>query len=148
MSDLTITDLWFKRAVPSPTKKNFHVQHGVHFEEVGEMIEQLAGADAVSENFVREIEFQIKRLATALKTGQIEIAIKDRKEYLDALCDQIVTATGCGHTAAVNVPKGLERVNASNFSKFDENGMPIFDENGKIAKNMATYKKADFEGLY
>ena len=148
MSDLTITELWFKRAVPKPTKKNFHVQHGCHAEEFGEMLEQLVGTDATSENFIREIEFQIKRLATALKTGQIEITIKDRKEYLDALCDQIVTATGCGHTAAVKVPEGLARVNTSNFSKFDENGMPIFDENGKIAKNMATYKKADFTGLY
>lgn len=148
MSDLTITDLWFKRAVPNPTKKNFHVQNGCHAEEFGEMLEQLAGTDTVSENFIRDIEFQVKRLATALKTGQIEITIKDRKEYLDALCDQIVTATGCGHVANVNVPVGLERVNASNFSKFDENGMPIFDENGKIAKNLATYKKADFSGLY
>jgi hypothetical protein len=50
--------------------------------------------------------------------------------------------------AGMNVPEALNRVNTSNFSKFDANGFPIFDENGKIAKNLATYKKADLEGLY
>lgn len=148
MSDLTITELWFKRAVPEPTAKNFNVQNGCHFEEVSEMLEQIKGVDAIAETFVRSLEKQVKLFATALKKGEIQVEIKDRKLYLDACCDQIVTATGSGHTAGMNVPEGLKRVNTSNFSKFDTNGMPIFDANGKIAKNKDTYKEADFTGCY
>jgi hypothetical protein len=145
---LDITELWFKRAVPTPTDDNLQVQLGCHFEEIGEQIETLKGQGGIDEHMIRNLETEVKLIAKALKTKNIRVFISDRKEFLDSVADQIVTATGCGHMAGMNVPEALNRVNTSNFSKFDANGFPIFDENGKIAKNLATYKKADLEGLY
>ena len=146
MSDLNITELWFKRAVPTPTAKNMDTQLGCHFEEFGEMLECISfGKDDDIREWLLE---RIKSVAIHLKCGAITHTVTDRKELLDALCDQIVTATGVGHMHSLKVAEGMNRVNASNFSKFDTNGMPIFDANGKIAKNKDTYKPADLEGLY
>lgn len=61
------------------------------------------------------------------------IMIKDRVELLDALADQIVTATGIGTFLGMNVPGALAEVNRSNYSKF-EDGEPIFNENKKVMK--------------
>lgn len=58
---------------------------------------------------------------------------EDRAELLDALCDQIVTATGIGTFLGMNVPGALSEVNRSNYSKF-VNGEPIFNENQKVMK--------------
>jgi hypothetical protein len=145
---LDITELWFKRAVPTPTDDNLQTQIGCHAEEFGEMLENLKGQGGIDEHMIRNLETEVKIIARALKTKNIRVTVADRKEFLDSLADQIVTATGCGHMAGMNVPEALNRVNRSNFSKFDANGFPIFDENGKIAKNLATYKKADLGGLY
>lgn len=145
---LDITALWFKRAVPAPTDNNLQVQVGCHFEEVGEQLAAMRGVGGVAEIMRRCLQEDIKIFARALKTGNIAMEIADRKEFLDGCLDQIVTATGCGHMAGMDIPEGLNRVNTSNFSKFDSNGFPIFDENGKIAKNKDTYHKPDLEGLY
>ena len=53
--------------------------------------------------------------------------------YLDALADGIVTATGMAHMAGMDIVGALGEVNRSNWSKF-EDGKPVFNENGKIAK--------------
>jgi predicted HAD superfamily Cof-like phosphohydrolase len=145
---LDITALWFKRAVPTPTDDNLQTQLGCHAEEFGEMLENLKGQGGIDERMIRNLEEEVKLVARALKTKNIRVSISDRKEFLDSLADQIVTATGCGHMAGMDVPEALNRVNTSNFSKFDANGFPIFDENGKIAKNKDTYRKADLTGLY
>lgn len=151
MSDLTITELWFKRAKPEPTEQNFNTQLGVHLEEIVEMMDTLrfyaphfqGGTISGKEISLRN---KLHVLAEDLKSGVVKAVIEDRVEFLDALADQIVTATGSGYMAGVNVPVALDRVNASNFSKFDDNGMPLFDANGKIKKG-PNYKKVNLEGL-
>lgn len=145
---LDITKLWFSRAVPQPQDKNVQVQLGCHFEEVAEQLEQLVGTDATSETHRKVVAQALRLFSNSLKKGGVKLAIADRKEFLDAIADQIVTGVGCGYMVGMDVPEALNRVNASNFSKFDENGFPIFDEDGKIAKNPATYHKVDLTGLY
>lgn len=150
MSDIASVELWFKRAVPNPTAKNEDVQMGCHLEEVVEMLENISlfsadGSGAEQLQAARESLFQI---AEGLKRGTLRHVVTDRKELLDAICDQMVTGTGVAHMHGMNAAEGLTRVNASNWSKFDEHGQPIFDANGKIAKNPATYFKCDLEGLY
>ena len=85
-------------------------------------------------------------LAEDLKSGKVQAVVEDRIEFLDSLADQIVTATGAGYMAGMKVPAALDRVNASNFSKFSDDGMPLFDANGKIEKG-PNYKKVNLEGL-
>ena len=134
---------WFELAVPTPTDKNRAVQIGVHFEEVAEM------AEALNDNDLAEI---LKSVATDYKEGGTleelfgpdhEI---DRKELLDALCDQIVTAVGVAHMFGMNIEAAMAEVNRSNFSKFVD-GKPLFNENGKIIKG-PNYTPPNLEGFY
>ena len=55
------------------------------------------------------------------------------------MCDQIVTAIGVGYMLDFDMVGALTEVNSSNWSKF-EDGEPIFDENGKIAKGKDYFK--------
>lgn len=138
------TTQWFELAVPTPTKKNVHVQLGVHVEEFAEMCDSLVieTKDANKLAAWRSLTQCAKIMATALKTGEATIVSVDQQELLDSLCDQRVTATGIAHMFGFNFDGAVEEVDNSNFSKFKD-GKPVFDENGKIAKNMATYFKPD-----
>lgn len=150
MSDIASVELWFKRAVPTPTDKNRDVQLGCHLEEVVEMLACISVFSGTAEGMetLNKASDALHVLAEGLKKGTLTHSVNDRKEMLDAICDQLVTGTGVAHMHRMNAAEGLTRVNASNWSKFDENGQPIFDANGKIAKNQATYFKCDLEGLY
>ena len=134
--------LWHQRARPVPTAEDFSVQLGCHFEEIDEMLDVLK-----FEGGYANLRYELKLLASRLKTGEEVVTITNRKEFLDALCDQVVTGIGTGHCAKVDVTEGCHRVNKSNWSKFDDNGQPIFNENGKIAKG-PKYAPPDLEGLY
>ena len=145
-------ELWHKRARPTPTMENFNVQLGCHLEEIVEMIECLrfshkngTGVEMPGKNSM--IYQQIKDFADGLKAGRITAEVADRKELLDAMADQIVTAVGVCHTANMNAAAAVIRINASNWSKFDVNGTPFFDQNGKILKG-PNYHAPDLEGLY
>ena len=123
---------WFRAAVPTPTDKNRAVQVGVHFEEVSEMLTAIGQTDcAVS----------MGSLSSELK-GQTPPPLNqiDRKELLDALCDQIVTAVGVAHMFGMDIAGALNEVDASNWSKFNEDGQPDFDANMKIKKGPNYFK--------
>ncbi|MNL46424.1 hypothetical protein D3C87_1691330 [compost metagenome] len=53
---------------------------------------------------------------------------------LDSICDQIVTGTGVAHTLDYDIVGAMTEVNRSNFSKFDDAGLPIYNEQGKVMK--------------
>ena len=134
---------WFKKAVPEPNNKNIHTQLGVHFEEVAEMLLALSGDDDQTEVLLHNAYLANYLLANHLKNSvgalNLDMTIESKVELLDALCDQIVTATGVGYMLGMNLPMALEEVNASNYSKF-VNGEPIFNENKKIMKGPNYFK--------
>ena len=144
MSIDTIT-IWHEKARPKPTADDFRVQLGVHCEEFGEMLDQLAGVDEFSHALVVRATVVIYKLAEALKNGSANAHILDRTQFLDALADQIVTSTGVGHCARMNITEAVRRVNDSNWSKF-KNGEPIRDMHGKITK-ADSYVPPNLEGL-
>lgn len=72
-------------------------------------------------------------LSQHLKERETSYVVTNRIGLLDALADQIVTATGVGTFFGMNVPGALAEVNRSNYSKFVD-GEPLFDENQKIIK--------------
>ena len=123
---------WFKKAKPEPTKKDVCVQIGCHYEEVAEMMVACHGVPHMGSKVMNNC-------AEAYKETTEEFGLdeayqpKDHIELLDALCDQIVTATGVAYMMGFDIIGALEEVNASNWSKF-EDGEPLFDENGKIKK--------------
>ena len=138
-------ELWHKRARPEPTTADFSVQLGCHFEEIVEMMDtlELPGAPGA----LWEARDVMLMLADWLKKGIVSAQIKDRKEFLDSIADQVVTGIGAAYCAGMKGAVACDRVNTSNWSKFDENGQPIRDANGKITKG-PNYQPPVLDGLY
>lgn len=136
--------LWHERARPNPTEQHFNVQLGCHFEEICEM---LAVLNTTENNTLVRARAALSWLADGLKRGNVQATITDRQEFLDAIADQVVTAVGAAHCANMNVTEAVRRVNTSNWSKYNVDGQPVFDENGKIKKG-PTYAPPDLTGLY
>ncbi len=119
MDELTITQEWFEKAVPNPTNTNLSIQIGCFFEEVSEVADALSTATK-----------DTSELAKAYKQG--EIVKPNVRELLDGLADTIVTAVGVCHMLGVDASVLLNRINTSNYSKFEDDE-PVF-KNGKISK--------------
>ena len=132
---LVQTQNWFLKAVPNPTHKNITTQIGCHLEEVVEMLEVLKSDNPFQSMVITDAKKALTALADRLKSYGEDTYVKetDRAELLDALCDQIVTATGIGTFLGMNVPGALSEVNRSNYSKFVD-GNPIFNEHQKVMK--------------
>lgn len=135
-------ELWHQRTHPTPDDNAFRVQLGCHIEEICELF------DAIDfDNFDGTIcKDALHLLAIGLKEGTIQVTITDRKELLDSLADQVVTAIGVGHCAGMKTSQAIAEVDRSNWSKFDQDGKPIFDENGKVKKG-PYYLKPDLSAF-
>ena len=137
-------ELWHKRARPEPTDKDFSVQLGCHFEEIEEMMTTIITDD---DGLWQEVRSQIYVLSKLLKLGELKARVDDRKEFLDSIADQVVTGIGAAYCAGMRAADACDRVNTSNWSKFDHNGQPIRDANGKIKKG-PNYQPPVLDGLY
>ena len=123
---------WFKAAKPNPSTADVCLQIGCHYEEVSEMSAALCD----------DVEHELADTALLYKMNNIlylgaveELSADERVELLDALCDQIVTAVGVAYMMGMDIEGALAEVNRSNWSKF-EGGVPVFNEQGKIAKGV------------
>lgn len=130
-------DNWFALAKPNPTFEDACVQTGCHYEEVAEM------ALALGDDYESK---ELSRLADEYKDAGIgyvntlkHLSDEDKVEDLDSICDQIVTLVGRARFMGYNLQPALAEVDSSNYSKF-ENGVPIFNEQGKVAKGKDYYK--------
>lgn len=129
---------WFTTSTPEPTHQNFNTQTGIHFEEVAEMLETISGMDPVSQARVEEALKVMTAFADDMKRGDIKVTIHDPEEFLDAVCDQIVTATGVATLANMDVSGALQQVADSNDSKFVD-GKPIRDPDTQKIKKGPDY---------
>ena len=123
---------WFKAAKPNPSTADACVQIGCHYEEVSEM----------SSVLYDDVEHALEATALSYKMNHSrylgaveELSADERVELLDALCDQVVTAVGVAYMMGMDIEGALAEVNRSNWSKF-EGGVPVFNEQGKIAKGV------------
>lgn len=133
----SITDIrnWFKKAKPEPTDKDKMTQLGCHYEEVAEMDVALGA----NEEYNHKVADFYKKSSAEMSSYTVDEI--DRMELLDALCDQIVTATGVAYMMGFDIEGALKEVIRSNNSKMVK-GKFEFDENGKIAKP-DSYSKPD-----
>ena len=60
---------------------------------------------------------------------------KNLKEVADALTDILYVTYGAGHAFGIDLDRCFEEVQSSNMSKLDENGKPIYNEQGKVMKS-------------
>ena len=120
---------WFKAAKPNPSTADVCLQIGCHYEEVAEM----------SAVLYDNVKYALADTALAYKMNRSWISgaasADARVELLDALCDQIITAVGVAYMMGMDIEGALAEVNRSNWSKF-EGGVPVFNEQGKIAKGV------------
>lgn len=130
---------WFKAAKPNPTEKDKATQIGAHFEEVSEMMRALSCNSVQAEQISQEF-YASDAIDKDIDGRDVALPENWQIELLDALCDQIVTAIGVGYMMGFDMVGALQEVNLSNWSKFDENGNPIFNENGKIVKGENYFK--------
>jgi hypothetical protein len=129
----------------------------VHMEEFLEMLEQIDLAANMG-------NFNAERLELAQALDEAEASLRyvykllrhnknaiieliDREAVLDSIADQIVTATGVGVAANMDVMEAVKRVSDSNDSKRLSDGTFQRDETGKITKP-AHYVAPDLTGLY
>lgn len=133
------TKTWFEKARPECSEQDRQSQLGVHLEEVTEMLDQMTG-NAAAVEAIMSARRTMNNLAVLVKEGKANIRILDQKEFLDSICDQIVTGVGVAHTRGYDIVGAMTAVNVSNFSKFDEAGNPIRNEHGKIMKGPNYHK--------
>lgn len=111
--------------------KNQQSQLGVHFEEVAEMITEISSPDPITQMILTAAHKHVKVLATQLKQSDPVTYIKRPLHFLDACCDQLVTATLSAKLYGMDPVGGLEEVNRSNYSKL---------VNGVMTKDPVTAK--------
>ena len=68
------------------------------------------------------------------------ISKKDLLEVADALTDILYVTYGAGHAFGIDLDKCFSEVQNSNMSKLDDNGKPIYNENGKVMKGPNYFK--------
>ena len=59
---------------------------------------------------------------------------KDLLEVADALTDILYVTYGAGHAFGINLDRCFDEVQKSNMSKLDDNGKPIYNNQGKVMK--------------
>ena len=75
-----------------------------------------------------------------LEELRVAMENNDLLEVTDALTDILYVTYGAGHAFGVDLDKCFEEVQNSNMSKLDENGMPIYNESGKVMKGPKYFK--------
>lgn len=123
---------WFKQAKPTPTNEDLCVQIGCHFEEVAEFAEALS--PELKHCSLVQLADMFKNKDEPIMVLVNDLNHNSRIKMLDALGDQVVTGTGVATFMGANFEGVLDEINRSNYSKFDADGKPIFNEQGKIMK--------------
>ena len=65
---------------------------------------------------------------------------KDLLEVADALTDILYVTYGAGHAFGIDLDKCFDEVQYSNMSKLDNNGKPIYNNDGKVIKGPNYFK--------
>ena len=65
---------------------------------------------------------------------------KDLLEVADALTDILYVTSGAGHAFGIDLDKCFDEVQNSNMSKLDNNGKPIYNNDGKVIKGPNYFK--------
>ena len=81
------------------------------------------------------IQEELNELKEAMET-------KNLKEIADALTDILYVTYGAGYAYGINLDKCFKEVQRANMSKLDEDGKPIYNDQGKVMKG-PNYTKPD-----
>ena len=100
--------------------------------------QEVKNTPSFSNNKINKLRYDlIKEELDELKEA---IDKKDLLEVADALTDILYVTYGAGHAFGIDLDKCFKEVQNSNMSKLDENGKPIYNENGKVMKGPNYFK--------
>ena len=107
-----------------------------NFELVGEFMETFGQEVKTSPEFPDNDTIVLRLELIQEELNELREAIGDANlvEVADALTDILYVTYGAGHAFGINLDKCFNEVQESNMSKLDENGKPIYREDGKILK--------------
>ncbi len=113
-----------------------------NFEKVGNFMKTFGQEVKKSPSFSND---KINNLRLSLIKEELNELIdamnkKDLVEVADALTDILYVTYGAGHAFGINLDKCFEEVQNSNMSKLDDNGKPIYNNNGKVMKGPNYFK--------
>lgn len=131
MNELEKTKQWFEQAIPNPTIKTTCIQIGCAYEETSELSSTLS--DEPMSTVVSDVAQCYKECHQDIVMHISQLSDSQKVQMLDDIVDEIVTRVGIAHNMGFDILGALAEVNRSNFSKF-EDGIAVFDENGKIKK--------------
>jgi predicted HAD superfamily Cof-like phosphohydrolase len=87
---------------------------------------------------INKLRFDL--ISEELEELKVALENKDLLEVVDALTDILYVTYGAGHAFGVDLDKCFDEVQASNMSKLDKNGKPIYNESGKVMKGPSYFK--------
>ena len=91
------------------------------------------GSDKINQLRYNLIKEELDELKQAIDN-------KDLLEVADALTDILYVTYGAGHAFGINLDKCFDEVQNSNMSKLDDNGKPIYNDDGKVMKGPKYFK--------
>ena len=108
---------------------------GTFMKTFGQEVKQSSSLsnDKINELRVSLIKEELDELIEAINK-------KDLAEVADALTDILYVTYGAGHAFGINLDKCFEEVQNWNMSKLDNNGKPIYNDNGKVMKGPNYFK--------
>lgn len=92
------------------------------------------------------LDVRMKLIEEELQELKDGIVHKDIVEVADALTDLLYVVYGTGHSFGIDLDACFAEVHASNMTKLDENGQPIFREDGKVLKG-PNFREPDLENV-
>ena len=100
--------------------------------------QEVKNEPSFSTNKINSLRYElIKEELDELKTAMEN---KDLLEVADALTDILYVTYGAGHAFGIDLDKCFDEVQNSNMSKLDENGKPIYNDDGKVMKGPNYFK--------
>jgi predicted HAD superfamily Cof-like phosphohydrolase len=89
--------------------------------------------DKINKLRIDLIKEELDELQEAMKNN-------DLLEVADALTDILYVTYGAGHAFGIDLDQCFDEVQNSNMSKLGENGVPIYNESGKVMKGPNYFK--------
>jgi len=113
-----------------------------------EMVTQFAKTYKQSVNlpWMKDTRQDLLRLMLVKEEYAELISATDEENLIKELADLVYVTYGYAATFGWNLDEAVRRVHASNMSKLDEEGEPIFREDGKVLKG-PNYKEPYLEDL-
>ena len=113
-----------------------------NFEKVGNFMKTFGQEVKKKPSFSSDKINKLRLDLIAEELGELKLAMKnnDLLEVADALTDILYVTYGAGHAFGINLDECFNEVQNSNMSKLDNDGKPIYNENGKVMKGPNYFK--------